>query len=389
MPKNIINNHVFSIFDIDYTLKRYPDKHNHELRAWDAADTYLLNTLSPLLSGIKSLCIINDNFGALTVPLAALNPLCYGDSWMSRKATKLNCTSNHILTPLTFEENLDTLTHNHQPPDCVIGRVPKSTSQLIYIIKTLNTWLNDNTLLIFAGMDKHLSRGQYDQLEKYFGPSNYLPGLKKSRIWQARCNKKLIASMPEHSKVIIPEHTLTLTSHPNVFSRNKLDIGSRFFLNNLSRTPIREKVADMACGNGVLGLAYLRRHPNAHMVFCDESFQAVESTELNLRYNAPQATAHVYADDGLKQIEQGSLDLVLCNPPFHQQHTVSTDIAYSLFKDAYRALRVGGELWIVANRHLGYHIILKKIFGHCTTEVGHHKFCILRSLKSSSKSSIH
>jgi len=382
MPIDSQHNSAFTIFDTEYRLKRYPEKHSKELRAWDTADAYLLNTVYPMLPELKKLCILNDQFGALSMPLAEFSPVCYGDSWMSREATTLNYQLNNILTPLTFEENLDVLTSHHQPPDCVIGRVPKSIDQLIYILNRLNHWLDDQTLLILAGMDKHLSRGQYEQLERHFGPAQYLPGVKKSRLWQARCDKSVTSSIPEHKDTVIPEYQLALTAHPNVFSRSKLDIGSRFFLTNLSRVPARDKVADMACGNGVLGLAYLRLNPNAHMIFCDESFQAVASTQVNLKRNVPRASASVYADDGLKQVEPASLDLVLCNPPFHQQHTVSTDIAYSMFKDAHRALGVGGELWIVANRHLRYHIGLKKIFGNCTSEVGHRKFCILRSVKS-------
>ena len=381
MPRDSQNTDLFNIFDQHYRLKRYPNRHPRELRAWDAADTYLLNTLYPILSDVKQLCILNDNFGALTLPLAEFNPICYGDSLMSHRATELNFKSNHILTPFSFEGELEVLMSTHQPPDYVIGRVPKAVSQLIYILSQLHGWVKENTVLMLAGMDKHLSRNQFNQLENYFGPSQYLPGYKKARIWKAKCDKSLTAHTQPDQNVLIAEYQLSLMSLPNVFSRNKLDPGSRFLLNHLARLPTRNKVADMACGNGILGLAYLCINPDSHMTFCDESFQAVASTRANLSTNLPQAQASVYADDGLKRVEPDSLDLVICNPPFHQHHTVSTHIAYSLFKDAYRALRSGGELWIVANRHLGYHVGLKKMFGNCTTETGNRKFVILNSSK--------
>ena len=107
------------------------------------------------------------------------------------------------------------------------------------------------------------------------------------------------------------------------------------------------------------------------------------STRINQEKNIPNAKSSIYAGDGLKQVEEGSLDLVICNPPFHQQHTISADLAHSMFQDAYRSLKLGGELWIVANRHLGYHIHLKRLFGHCSVEESDKKFVILRSIKSS------
>ena len=381
MPSDAHKNDVYPIFDRHYKLKRYPEKHNRELRAWDAADTYLLNTIYPRLSDIQQLCILHDNFGALTVPLAEFQPLCYGDSLMSSKALELNFKLNQLPTSLVFDEDLESLINHHQPPNYVIGRVPKAVSQLIFLLSQLRGWVEEGTVLMLAGMDKHLSRGQYDQLETYFGPSEFLPGHKKARIWKATCDRSITVPIPRERHIFVPEYQLNLTSKPNVFSRNKLDIGSRFLLNHMDKLPKKTKVADMACGNGVLGLAYLRIHPDVHMTFCDESFQAVASTRHNLMRNLPRAKTSVYADDGLKQIESESLDLVICNPPFHQHHTVSTHIAYSLFRDAHRALEQSGEFWVVANRHLGYHVGLKKMFGNCTTEASNRKFVILRSCK--------
>ena len=104
---------------------------------------------------------------------------------MSRRATELNLLSNQLDTPFTFEGDLEALMTHHQPPDYVIGRVPKAVSQLVYILSHLRGWLKEGTVLMLAGMDKHLSRGQYNQLETYFGPSQFLRGHKKARIWMA------------------------------------------------------------------------------------------------------------------------------------------------------------------------------------------------------------
>ena len=388
-PSNRTSDEVFTILDQNYRLQRYPQRHREELRGWDTADLYLLETAFTEIAQLDhsssepfSICVLHDVFGAITIPLIdqlTHHVISYGDSWMSRRAIELNLGENAISQSYTFETSLDRLVELHPPPRLVIGRVPKSSNQLAYLLQHLNKWLSPNTLLLLAGMDKHLSRGQYQLLEKYFGPSEFMRGVKKARVWRAVNDPSLQPSeeCSPLSRIDIPDHQLKLASLPNVFSRDQLDLGSRFFLSQLNRLPRCIDVADVACGNGVLGLAYLTAHPDAQLYFCDESFQAVESARYNLSMNHPTAKAEVCADDGLKQREASSLDLVLCNPPFHHNHTISTDLAHSLFRDAHRTLRAGGQLWIVANRHLAYAGDLRRMFKRCTTITSNKKFMIL------------
>lgn len=361
-----------------HTLKRYPYHSKSQLRAWDSADIYLLNEVQSCLSSETNLCIIHDNFGAISLSLSPHNPVCYLDSWMSREALLLNANENQKMPPEVITD-ITALVNRTQKPNLIIGRVPKSKSQLAYLLQNLHQWAADDCELLLAGMDKHLSKGQFDLIEQYFGDSEFLPGVKKARVWRAAVNKHINPTPMKFSKISVPEYELSLTSAPNVFSQDKLDIGSRFFLEQFNAIPSARKVADLACGNGVLGLAYLRLHPESEMLFCDESYQAVQSAENNIKANIPDAKHILRVDDGLVNTGSNSLDLILCNPPFHQQSTVSTDIAFNLFKSAKRALVKGGQLWIVANRHLGYHIVLKRLFGNCTTEASNNKFVILKA----------
>ena len=377
-----------------YRLTRYPNQHRKELRAWDSADVYLLDTLIDLDIDLKHLGIIHDCFGALSTALANYDPIVYIDSWMSKHAIEDNLTQNQIHSDMTFETKLEQLSAQLSSSSIVIGKVPKQNSQLIALLQVLRDALKPNTLLLLAGMDKHLSRSQYDLLAKYFGPSEFLPGVKKARIWKAYCQSRSTAVQSESpqltvkslwgKEIALPTYQLKLGALPQVFSRDKLDLGSRFFLEHFAQLPKKRRVTDLACGYGVLGLVYLRLHPATALTFCDESFQAIDSTLHNIALNMPekQTQVTVYADDGLKQMPALSQELIICNPPFHQQHTVSTDIAHSLFTDAYRALEAGGELWVVANRHLNYHIALKKRFTHCTTVASNKIFVLLKAVKS-------
>jgi 16S rRNA G1207 methylase RsmC len=138
----------------------------------------------------------------------------------------------------------------------------------------------------------------------------------------------------------------------------------------------------LGCGNGVLGLMALEYNPEAELLFLDESYMAVASSQLNVEQNRPQdlARSRFQVGHSLNGIDSNSLDVIICNPPFHQLQTITDDIAWQMFRDAKRCLKRGGELWIVGNRHLDYHIKLKRLFGGAECIASNSKFVILRSL---------
>jgi 16S rRNA (guanine1207-N2)-methyltransferase len=72
---------------------------------------------------------------------------------------------------------------------------------------------------------------------------------------------------------------------------------------------------------------------------------------------------------------------VLNNPPFHSHQPTTHATARRMFAQARRALRPGGELWVVGNRHLGHHVTLRRLFGSCETVAGDPKFVVLRAVK--------
>ena len=72
---------------------------------------------------------------------------------------------------------------------------------------------------------------------------------------------------------------------------------------------------------------------------------------------------------------------MLCNPPFHQQQVVGDFLAWRMFQQARNALVTGGELWIVGNRHLGYHAKLARLFRGVEQVAATPKFVVLKATK--------
>ena len=56
------------------------------------------------------------------------------------------------------------------------------------------------------------------------------------------------------------------------------------------------------------------------------------------------------------------LDFVVTNPPFHDGGTEDRELGKAFIRCAASALRKGGALWLVANRHLPYEPVLASAF---------------------------
>ena len=81
-----------------FEISRSPVRKKETLRAWDAADEFLLNEVAGnhLISAESRILILNDTFGALSVALSASNPVMVSDSFLSHKATLQNIEYNQI-----------------------------------------------------------------------------------------------------------------------------------------------------------------------------------------------------------------------------------------------------------------------------------------------------
>jgi len=131
----------------------------------------------------------------------------------------------------------------------------------------------------------------------------------------------------------------------------------------------------------VLAIAFALANPQAELTLVDESYMAVQSAEANWRAALGERPATFRAADGLADQPRDSLDLVLCNPPFHQQQVVGDFLAWRMFQQARAALVTGGELWIVGNRHLGYHAKLARLFRGVQQVAANPKFVVLKATK--------
>lgn len=363
----------------EFSVFRFPkNQHDAALQAWDSADELAIEYITQHHEN-KRLLILNDQFGALTVGLHQFNRTLLTDSYVSQLATKLNCEENEQAEPIF-------LSSIKSPPERELI-VIKLTKNLAYL-ETQLAQLQDHNAgveIIACGKTTQITSKVMAIFDQYCDDVKTSLAKKKSRLLFAKV--KTAASSTETlrmSEVDWPEQSLTIKAYSNVFSHDSLDIGGRFLAENLPAIKENARVIDLGCGNGLVGLAALGQNAIPFsLMFVDESTMAVASAETNAELNFADhpATVSFKQDDCLSKIKPESADMIFCNPPFHQQNTITEHIAKQMFRQAKTTLKNGGELYVVANRHLPYQSYLKKLFGGFKVHAQNKKFIVYHCQK--------
>ncbi|TRV78059.1 methyltransferase [Streptomyces sp. 130] len=373
--------------EADYDLARFPEDPRDPFRAWDAADAYLLQHLHDEAVDMSgNVVVIGDRWGALSTVLAEHRPVQISDSYLGQRATAANLERNGLPAGA-----VRLLSPRDTPPDRVdvlLVRVPKSLAFLEDQLHRIAPAVHAGTVIVGTGMVKEIHTSTLSLFERVIGPTRTSLAVRKARLIHCTPDPALPRTpSPWPLRYELPPDAgaaagRTVTNHAGIFCADRLDIGTRFFLKHLPDRSGPDRVVDLGCGNGVLGLAAALANPDAILTFVDESHQAVASAEATFRDNTgPDARARFVVGDALAGAEPGSADLVLNNPPFHSHQATTDATARGMFRGARRALRPGGELWVVANRHLGHHTTLRRVFGNCETVAGDPKFVVLRAVR--------
>ncbi|WNW11988.1 class I SAM-dependent methyltransferase [Pseudomonas sp. DTU_2021_1001937_2_SI_NGA_ILE_001] len=362
-------------------LIRQPEQPNEPLQAFDAADEYLLAHLAEHgLSLTTRVLVLNDSFGGLAASLAPHATVTSStDSYLAAQALGINLQRNGLAADAV---TLVPASETPQGPfDWVLIRIPKTLALLEEQLIRLQGQLAPDAKVVAAAMVKHLPRSAGELLEDYVGPVQASLAVKKARLLFAAPEPKEFQPSPFPTRYRIEQPALELINHANVFCRDGLDIGTRAMLPFLPRDLGKARVADLGCGNGVLAIASALDNPEAQYTLVDESYMAVQSAAENWQATFGERPVTLRAADGLATQAPDSLDVVLCNPPFHQQQVVGDFLAWRMFLQARSALVPGGALYIVGNRHLGYHTKLARLFRDVQQVAATPKFVILKARK--------
>ena len=169
-------------------------------------------------------------------------------------------------------------------------------------------------------------------------------------------------------------------TRPGVFAWDRVDAASKMLAEALP-ADLRGRVADFGAGWGYLSLQVLARcRQVTSLDLYEADARALALADDNL------ADAHLPVHCHWHDVACGvaeRFDAIVCNPPFHALGRGDRpDIGRAFIAAAANALKQGGQLWLVANRHLPYEQALGDGFVQVNTIAQSGGFKIVHAVKA-------
>ena len=192
-------------------------------------------------------------------------------------------------------------------------------------------------------------------------------------------NDENLASRPRTVKYSINGVEFVLESDSGVFSKDKLDYGSEVLIKSLLPLSLGERLLDLGCGIGPVGLSIAYFNPSLNVVCSDVNTRALSLCESNACKLALKKRVTCLQSDIYLEIE-GTYDSIVSNPPIRAGKKV-TNAIYIGAKDH---LIDGGSLYVVIRKAQGALSVkdfLQEIFGNVEVLERSKGFFVLKATK--------
>jgi len=155
---------------------------------------------------------------------------------------------------------------------------------------------------------------------------------------------------------------LVLNTNEEVFSPMAVDKGTKAMLSFVEFKE-GDRVLDLGCGCGVVGILAAMQNGAGNVVMCDVSENAVQLSKQNAELAGVEGVT-IRQSDGLKEISEKDFTLILSNPPYHTDFAV----AKGFIEDGFKKLIIGGKMIMVTKRLDWYRNKLSSVFGGVTVK---------------------
>lgn len=172
------------------------------------------------------------------------------------------------------------------------------------------------------------------------------------------------------------------TSRPGVFAWDRIDPASALLVEHLPGD-LAGKGADLGAGYGYLSAEVLALSPKVTALHLYEAeARALALAKQNLSAFERQAAVDYRWHDVTAGVPE-HYDFIVSNPPFHTQSRADRpDVGRRFIAVAAEALRPGGRLYLVANRHLPYEAVLDESFGEVRVVGDRDGFKVIEAAKA-------
>lgn len=173
-------------------------------------------------------------------------------------------------------------------------------------------------------------------------------------------------------------HDLTFISDLGVFSKERVDYGSRVLLENFQLSSSQKTLLDVGCGYGTLGLSLKKVYPSLKVDMVDVNERALALAKESLQYNQMD-DVRIYKSSVYENVT-GCFDVIVSNPPIR----AGKKIVFEILEKAYQHLNDSGELFVVIQKKQGAPSAKKKmedVFGNCEIIKRDKGYFVLKSVK--------
>lgn len=148
-------------------------------------------------------------------------------------------------------------------------------------------------------------------------------------------------------KVRFNDLDLTFCSDNGIFSKDKIDFGSRTLIEELIKNCNYnfKTVLDVGCGYGFMGISIAKKY-NCKVDMVDVNERAIHLAKKNININKVEARAFL---SNIYENVKDKYDLIITNPPIR----AGKEVVLTILKEASIHLNPDGELWFVIRKDQG------------------------------------
>ncbi|NBK99354.1 MAG: class I SAM-dependent methyltransferase [Clostridia bacterium] len=164
-----------------------------------------------------------------------------------------------------------------------------------------------------------------------------------------------------------------------VFSKDGIDTGTNVLLDYVSKQTLGNKILDLGCGVGPIGIILKKIFPESEFLMVDVNDRALELAKENAKLN--EVDVKIFKSHSYEKVSDDDFSDIITNPPIR----AGKQVIYEMFTQAYDHLCDGGHLWVVIRKSHGANSAKTKIetvFGNCEIVKKDKGFYILKAEKN-------
>jgi len=149
-------------------------------------------------------------------------------------------------------------------------------------------------------------------------------------------------------RIELNKHIMEFDSGKDFFSPSKIDSGTLAMLSKVE-FQANDKVLDLGCGYGVVGIVAGKIIGGSKVVMSDISRDAIYWAKYNAAKNNIDEI-RIIQSNGYENITDKDFTLILSNPPYHSDFS----IAKRFIEEGFKRIALGGRMIMVTKRKEWY-----------------------------------